>query len=124
MENSSKALLISGTVLIVILLISVGMKLFNSTSDLSDQVNLSSQSTAASNFNAQFTTYFSNSAPGYKAKALVSKLMEHNVKVSSAPTFSPENHQVHLNLYSSPGNLEYRSQMGYSWITTNICEHF
>ena len=100
------------------------MNLFNSTSELSDQVNTSSQSTAVSNFNAQFTTYFSNSAPGYKAKALVSKVMEHNAKVSSAPTFSPEKHQVHLNLYSSPGILVYRSQMGHFWITTNIFEHF
>lgn len=37
MENASKALLIAAAVLIVILLIAFGMRIFNSTSDVSGQ---------------------------------------------------------------------------------------
>ena len=37
MENASKALLIAGAVLIVILLIAMGMKIFRSQDDMMDQ---------------------------------------------------------------------------------------
>ena len=52
MENASKALLIAAAVLIVILLIAFGMRIFNSTSDVSGQATstgtqLSNQTTQA-----------------------------------------------------------------------------
>ena len=52
MENASKALLIAAAVLIVILLIAFGMRIFNSTSDVSAQATgtgtqLSNQTTQA-----------------------------------------------------------------------------
>ena len=54
MENASKALLIAAAVLIVILLIAFGMRIFNSTSDVSGQASdtgkeLSNQTSAAKN---------------------------------------------------------------------------
>ena len=54
MENASKALLIAAAVLIVILLIAFGMRIFNSTSDVSGQASdtgatLSNQTGAAKN---------------------------------------------------------------------------
>ena len=39
MENASKALLIAAAVLIVILIIAFGMRIFNSTSDVSGQAD-------------------------------------------------------------------------------------
>ena len=109
MENSSKALMIAGAVLITILLITLGINLFDSTSNLSSKVESTTQSTEAANFNAQFTSHFGKSVPGYKVKDFIHTIMKHNAKVSSAPTFSAESHQIHLNLYSSPGSLVYRS---------------
>ena len=52
MENASKALLIAAAVLIVILLIAFGMRIFNSTGDVSSQATstgtqLSNQTTQA-----------------------------------------------------------------------------
>ncbi len=52
MENASKALLIAAAVLIVILIIAFGMRIFNSTSDTSRQAaetgaKISEQSNAA-----------------------------------------------------------------------------
>ena len=39
MENASKALLIAAAVLVVILIIAFGMRIFNSTSDVSSQAD-------------------------------------------------------------------------------------
>ena len=54
MENATKALLIAAAVLIVILLIAFGMKIFNSTSNVSGQATstgkaLGNQAAAAAN---------------------------------------------------------------------------
>lgn len=54
MENATKALLIAAAVLIVILLIAFGMRIFNSTSDVSGQATstgtqLSNQTGVAAN---------------------------------------------------------------------------
>ena len=54
MENATKALLIAAAVLIVILLLAFGMKIFNSTSDVSGQATstgeaLGNQAAAAAN---------------------------------------------------------------------------
>ena len=54
MENATKALLIAAAVLIVILLIAFGMRIFNSTSDVSGQATatgtqISNQAGVASN---------------------------------------------------------------------------
>lgn len=43
MENATKALLIAAAVLIVILLIAFGMRIFNSTSDVSGQAQATGQ---------------------------------------------------------------------------------
>lgn len=43
MENASKALLIAAAVLIVILLIAFGMRIFNSTGDVSSQASQTGQ---------------------------------------------------------------------------------
>ena len=43
MENASKALLIAAAVLIVILLIAFGMRIFNSTGDVSGQAESTGQ---------------------------------------------------------------------------------
>jgi len=57
MENASKALLIAGAILIVIILIGIGVAVINSTSNIQDQAGSSADSMAAQTFNAQFTVY-------------------------------------------------------------------
>lgn len=57
MENASKALLIAGAILICIVLISVGMLVLNSTTDVTDQVGDITTSQAAQSFNSNFTGY-------------------------------------------------------------------
>ena len=57
MENASKALLIAGAILICIVLISVGMLVLNSTTDVTDQVGDITTSQAAQSFNSNYTGY-------------------------------------------------------------------
>lgn len=119
MENSTKALLIAGTVLIVIILISLGMKLFNSTSELSDHVSSSTQSAAVSNFNAQFTTYFGNSVSPSKTKDFVKKIIKNNAQANSSSTFSHELHQIYLLLYHKNGSAVIAGG-GHKWTVSEL----
>ena len=57
MENASKALLIAGAVLIVIVLISVGMMIVQSASGLTGDVDDITSSQAVTAFNSQFENY-------------------------------------------------------------------
>ena len=95
MENSSKALLIAASVLIVIVLISVGIKLLSSTSGVAEEVDSVSGSMAISVFNSQFTTFFASSTTGTQAKSLTLKIMSSN---------STSEHQILLNFYPKTGS--------------------
>ena len=110
MENASKALLIAGSVLIAILLVAMGVKTINSTSDMTEHVDTVSKSTAASSFNSQFLPYLSDSTSGVKAKSLVSKVLSHNATVSSdINDFSAASHQIHINLYADKDQTTHNS---------------
>lgn len=95
MENSAKAFLIAGAILVAILIIGLGIKIFNSTSGLPDQVDSDSQTVSVSVFNSQFTAYFSKSTSGTQAKALVYEIISNNLT---------SNHKILVNLYSSSGS--------------------
>ena len=59
MENATKALLIAGSVLIAILLIAMGLRIFNSTSETTQQSQKAMDATAIATFNSQFNAGFS-----------------------------------------------------------------
>lgn len=94
MENATKALLIAASILIVIVLISVGIKLLSSTQGVTNQVDSVSESLAQSVFNSQFNNYFGNSIPGTQARALVQKVIANNAN---------SEHIINLNLYPNSG---------------------
>ena len=57
MENATKALLIAGSILIAILLIAMGLRIFNSTSETTEQSQRAMDTTAVATFNNQFIPY-------------------------------------------------------------------
>lgn len=79
MENASKALLIAGAILLSILIIAIGMSIYNSASStINDSVSsMSTQEKDA--FNNQFTSY-ENAQTGSKVKSLIGVLIA-NAKV-------------------------------------------
>lgn len=92
MENASKALLIAGAILIVIVLISVGMLIVNSTNDVTGQASATATSQAIQTFNNQFIQY-----EGEQKGSTVKNLYQ-TVQASNAA--NPD-HTVTLNLPTS-----------------------
>lgn len=72
MENASKALLIAGAILIVIILIGIGVAVINSTGNVQDQAASSANSMEVQAFNAQFTPYLGDKVPVAQVRALIS----------------------------------------------------
>lgn len=87
MENASKALLIAGSVLIVILLIGVGMIIFNSVLGIRDQATNEADSMAIQSFNEGFATYEGPSISASHVKQLISKINASNVNSSNQIKF-------------------------------------
>lgn len=78
MENATKALIIAGAVLISILLISVGIMVFNSASDPINQSQNSSEAQAIQMFNESFNQYLGDNKTGQQAKSVISAVIASN----------------------------------------------
>lgn len=74
MENASKALIIAGAILLSILIIAIGMYIYNSSSnsiyEASDQISTQSKDA----FNSQWESY-ERKQPGSNVKSMISKLI-------------------------------------------------
>lgn len=77
MENASKALIMAGAILIAILLISMGVKIFQSTHGMQEPIDHTSKTMAISTFNSQFTNYIGN-VNKVQVKNLISKINASN----------------------------------------------
>lgn len=80
MENATKALIIAGAVLISILLISVGIMVFNAANDPINQAQNSSEQQAVQMFNESFNSYLGEEITGQQAKSLLSTIIASNGK--------------------------------------------
>ena len=79
MENASKALIIAGSILITILIIAMGVKIFTATEGTTDQVEGTMQTMETATFNNKFLIY-SGTQSGSKVKALANVVIAHNAK--------------------------------------------
>ena len=78
MENATKALLIAGSVLVVLLLIAVGLRIFNSTQGTVKSSETTMDATAIATFNTQFTGYGTNNITKSDALTLLNKIISNN----------------------------------------------
>ncbi len=78
MENATKALLIAGSVLIAILIIAVGLRIFNSTRGTTEATKTTMDTTAATTFNMQFVQYGGYNKTKSEALTLVNKIIASN----------------------------------------------
>lgn len=76
MENASKALIIAGAILLSILIIGLGMFIYNQAKNASSGANLNSQKASA--YNSEFEQY-SGTQSGTNAKALCDLIKTHNI---------------------------------------------
>lgn len=76
MENASKALIIAGAILLSILLISLGIMIFNQAQDTVSNSGMSKAEISA--FNNQFYKYEGKSQKGTDVKALIQEIKASN----------------------------------------------
>lgn len=77
MENASKALIIAGAILLSILIISLGIMIYNQASGVVD--NDAMDEVAVSSFNQKFTQYEGNSVRGANVNALLQTIVQNNL---------------------------------------------
>ena len=77
MENATKALLIAAAVLIAILIISLGIVIYNQASETVNSVNMSGQEIQA--FNDQFLKYDGHGKRGTEVNALLKTALNNNM---------------------------------------------
>ncbi len=76
MENASKALIIAGAILLSILLISLGIMIYNQASGVVN--NNAMTEVEVSSFNQKFEQYFGGNVRGANARALVNAVLNNN----------------------------------------------
>ena len=76
MENASKALLIAGAILLVILIISLGLVVYNQAKESVGSANLNQQEIEA--FNSKFTSYEDTSVSGSQVNQLIQTVISSN----------------------------------------------
>ena len=76
MENASKALIIAGAILLSILLISLGLIVYNQAKNTMGNVNLSEQEIQV--FNSKFSSYEGNNVSGTQVNALIEAVISSN----------------------------------------------
>ena len=84
MENATKALIIAGAILISILIIALGVMIYNNASGTVDSANLSD--TEIQSFNSKFTQYMSDSMSSTTVESLVKAVQASNESEYAAGT--------------------------------------
>ena len=83
MENASKAFILAGSILIAIMLVSLGVLLFNNMGGAAkESVNMDQQE--ISNFNSKITPYFGKSIAGSQVNALLQYCLSVNRSANSS----------------------------------------
>lgn len=94
MENATKALLIAASVLIAILLIAMGVRIFSSTTGTVDSAQSTMDATAITTFNSQFAGYLNKPITQSQCATLIQKMIASNAtNKSHQVTFNGENPQ-------------------------------
>lgn len=80
MENATKALLIAAAVLIAILIITLGLVVYNNSANTVNQANLSSQEIQAQN--EKFTRYNGTNKRGSEVNSLLQTVLNYNLNTT------------------------------------------
>lgn len=83
MENASKALIIAGAIILSILIIGLGMAVFNMASNPSQDAAKAIESQEAIAFNSKFTSYLGDNIKGSTVRQLYNTVIQHNTSNQS-----------------------------------------
>ena len=99
MENASKALIIAGAILLSILIITLGIGVFNLAREAMDNINLDANEIQA--YNAKFEDYEGTKVSGTRVRSLLEVIKQHNNANTGDPTL-----QVKVYLKKPSGGVE------------------
>lgn len=77
MENASKALIIAGAILLSILIIGLGMLIFNQAKDAISNTGMDKQKVDA--YNSEFEAYVGDNVNGTRVRSLIDTVRTHNI---------------------------------------------
>lgn len=86
MENASKALIIAGAILLSILIIGLGMAVFNNAKEALSGANLDKEKIAT--INAQYEAYIGENIKGSQVKTLCNLVRDNNLTADQSETFT------------------------------------
>jgi len=78
MDNASKALIIAGAILIAVMLVSLGVMLYNTAAGVAETTTGSVEALGVAGFNAQYEQYLGASKSKSQATGLVAKVLSNN----------------------------------------------
>lgn len=76
MENATKALIIAASVLVTMLIITLGLVIYNKTAETADRINMSGYEIQA--FNEKFDKYNGEKYTGSEVMAMIKMVFNHN----------------------------------------------
>ncbi len=85
MENASKALLIAGAILIAILLIAIGMYIYNGSKGTFDSAVGKMSQQEKDIYNADFTPYIGDNIRGSQIRAMIDRVISSNQSNTNQP---------------------------------------
>lgn len=83
MENATKALLIAAAILVAILIISLGLVVYNMAAETVQNVNMNDQEVKA--FNDKFMRYEGSNKKGANVNALINEVLQNNLNNAEDP---------------------------------------
>lgn len=86
MENASKALIIAGAILLSILIIGLGMMIFNNAKDAMSGANLDAEKVQA--INSKYDSYLGTNIKGSNVKTLCNLVRDNNLTADDSDTFA------------------------------------
>ena len=88
MDNASKAIVIAGAVLIAVMIISLGVFLFNSASNTGKDFSTSMVSKEILQYNSRYSTYTGAGVSYSDTKSLINNIRQHNSNVEELGQYS------------------------------------
>ena len=128
MENASKALIIAGAILLAILIISLGIMIYNQASGVVN--NNAMNEVDISTFNNKFTQYEGTNVRGAQVKALVQQVVTNNisnsedasrkVQINSTDVTSASSVKIGNNVISTGKTYTVTTSTGSTGLVNNI----
>ncbi len=86
MDNASKALIIAGAILIAVMLVSLGVMLYQTAAGVAENTVGTVEALGVTGYNSQFTQYMGNNKKASVAQGLIDKVIANNANADTTIT--------------------------------------